>query len=43
MVSAALRAMGILEGFEGWVVHDFLCVLSYRRAQARPVQRAPVA
>ncbi|MEZ5325734.1 MAG: transposase [Verrucomicrobiales bacterium] len=21
---AALRAMGILEGFEGWVVHDFL-------------------
>ncbi|MEZ5325172.1 MAG: transposase [Verrucomicrobiales bacterium] len=24
MVKAALRAMGILEGFEGWVVHDFL-------------------
>ena len=41
---AALRAMGILEGFEGWVVHELpLCVLSYRRAQARPVQRAPVA
>lgn len=33
---AALRAMGILEGFDGWVVHDFLAAY-YRIAEIKHV------